>query len=97
MCEMSRSAKENGASSAERPAKAVSHALVRFRQGELSLKEYLETRVEAAVEHLRGRVSGERLEMVKDVVRESLSSDPITAEYVRRLTGPRPARSADSE
>ena len=89
---MSLAGKGNGAASAERPEKALSQALARFRQGELSLEEYLETRVDAAVEHLRGRISSEHLDKVRSVVRESLSSDPVVVEYVRLLTAPQLAR-----
>jgi len=64
-------------SDAAREDNAVSDALVQFRQGELTFAEYLETRIELAVEHLRGRMSGDHLEIVRDVLRESLASDPV--------------------
>ena len=63
----------------------MSEALVRFRQGELSLDEYLETRLEVALDLIRGRVSSERLEMIREVVREVAANDPTVLECVQRL------------
>jgi hypothetical protein len=65
---------------------AVSAELAQFRRGELSLEQYVEARVDVATQHLRGRVSKERLEMVREVVRKSLNADPIAQQFIRQLT-----------
>jgi hypothetical protein len=83
----------NGSGSGEaeqRHARAVSAELVRLQRGELSLDEYLETRVEEALDLVRGRVSAERLEMIREVVRDAMAHDPVVLECVRRLTLPSP-------
>ncbi len=72
----------------ERP---VSEALASFRRGEITLDDYLEAQVDTAVAHLKGRVSEERLQTVREVLLESLRSDPDLAESVLRLTGQSPA------
>lgn len=65
---------------------AVSTELGQLRRGELSLEQYVEARVDVATRHLRGRVSKERLEMVREVVRKALSTDPISQQFIRQLT-----------
>jgi hypothetical protein len=82
---MTISGRPKAASAAPSSKRPPSEALMRFRRGEISLSEYLETRVEAAVEHLRGRVSSEQLETVREVLRESLASDPAVLERMRYL------------
>lgn len=76
----------------EHSPRTVSDALVRFRKGELTVDEYLETRIEVALDLVRGQVSAERLEMIREVVREAMANDPTTLEYVRRLTSAPPAK-----
>jgi hypothetical protein len=67
-----------------------SEALARVRRGELSLDAYLETLVERALAHVKGRVSEERLGIVREVVRDSLREAPEFQEAIRLLTGQTP-------
>lgn len=70
---------------------AISTALRQLKRGELSLEEYLEYRVEDAVEHLKDKITTEQLEFVREVVRQELRSDPALREMVRQVTGREPA------
>ena len=63
-----------------------SDALGQLSRGEISVDQYLETRVEHAVQHLEGRLSAEQLDFVKSTLREQLGSDPALVELVRRAT-----------
>jgi len=69
------------------PERPFSDALARLRRGEGTLDEYLDAQVEVAVEHLKGRLPEERLEIVREVLRDSLRTDPEFAEHIRKLTG----------
>jgi hypothetical protein len=64
-----------------------SEALARLRRGELTLDAYLESLVEAGVEHLKGRMPDDRLETVRDVLRDSLREAPEFQEAIQALTG----------
>lgn len=64
-----------------------SEALARVRRGELTLDAYLDGLVEAGVSHLKGRMPEERLEIVRNVLRESLREWPELQETIRLLTG----------
>ena len=68
-----------------------SDALERVRSGELSLDQYLDGRVQEAVEHLVGKLPAEQLDFVRETLREQLSSDPVLVELVRRTVGTDPA------
>jgi hypothetical protein len=70
-------------------------ALERLGRGEISLDQYLDGRVAEAVEHLHGRVSPSQLDFVRAALRESLASDPVLVELVRRATGVVPPPQAD--
>lgn len=67
-----------------------SEALLRVSRGELALDDYLETLVEAGVEHLKGRIPEERLAIVRDVLRDSLREDPDLQARIQALTGQTP-------
>jgi hypothetical protein len=62
-------------------------ALARLERGEIDVNQYLDARVEQAVEHLRGKLSAEQIEFVQSSLREQLQSDPVLLELVRRSTG----------
>jgi hypothetical protein len=64
-----------------------SEALGQLQRGEISVDQYLDTRVEQAVDHLKDKLSAEQLEFVRDSLREQLASDPVLVELVRRATG----------
>jgi hypothetical protein len=65
----------------------ASDALERVRSGELSLDQYLDGRVQEAVQHLVGKLSPEQLDFVRGTLREQLSSDPVLVELVQRTVG----------
>jgi hypothetical protein len=75
------------------PAKIspVDDSLQKVRRGEMSLDDYLEERVEHALVHVKGKVSVERLQMLRETVREHLRTDSTVIEMVRQLTGQVPA------
>jgi hypothetical protein len=62
--------------------------LLRYRRGELTEAEYLAGRIEAATAHLKGRVSRERLDMVKQVIAQRLETDPLLVEARAQLRDP---------
>ncbi|MBI3205972.1 MAG: hypothetical protein HYZ29_30830 [Myxococcales bacterium] len=73
------------------PEKAAgTEALSRLERGEISVDQYLDAKVEGAVAHLDGRISGEQLEFVKTALRDQLRTDPVLSELVRRSTGSLP-------
>jgi hypothetical protein len=57
----------------------------------MSLDDYLDERAEAALEHIKGRIPTERLELVRESLREHIRTDPVVIEMIRRLTGQTPA------
>jgi hypothetical protein len=68
-------------------AASGSDALQALGRGDISLDEYLDTRVAEAVAHLAGQLSPEQLEFVQQTLREQLRTDPVLIELVRRTTG----------
>jgi hypothetical protein len=71
-----------------------SDALGRLQRGEISLDQYLDTRVDSAVQHLEGRLPAEQIDFVKTALREQLAADPVLSELVRRATGAIPSEPA---
>jgi len=69
----------------------VSEELQRVHDGKLSVDEYLELQVDRAVSHLQSKVSGRRLELIKGVMREQISSSPALIELMRRMGAPLPS------
>jgi hypothetical protein len=61
-----------------------SDALERVHRGELSIDEYLDYRVDQAVQHLVGRLPAEQLDFVRQTLKEELGSDPMLVELVKR-------------
>jgi hypothetical protein len=72
-----------GAASAAGGASDAFHALER---GEISVDQYLDARVESAVEPLLSRLSPEQLEFVRAELRSALTTDPVLVELVRKTT-----------
>jgi len=69
----------------------VSAALIKLKSGEMTLDEYLDDRADHAVAHLKTLVNGEQLQVVRQVVRDQLTTDPVLVEMVRQTTGRVPA------
>lgn len=65
-----------------------SENLQRYRRGEITEAEYLAGRIEEATAHLKGRVSPERLQMLKEVITQRLETDPLLVDVRARLLGP---------
>lgn len=74
---------------------AAPSALERLGRGEITLDQYLDVRVSDAVRHLEGRMPAEQMEFLRAALRDSLASDPVLAELVRRATGSVPPARAD--
>jgi hypothetical protein len=68
------------------PPDGASRALHRLKRGELSLGEYLDTRVAAAVAPLEGVLHADDLRYVRAVLRDKLDLDPRLRRLVERLT-----------
>ena len=61
--------------------------LQQLHAGTLTLDQYLDAQVNAAVAHLQGKLPAEQLDFVKESLRAQLSTDPVLVELVRRTTG----------
>jgi hypothetical protein len=72
-------------------AVATDPLLAQLERGEISLDEFLDARVDKALARVKGRVSEERLKMLREVVSEHLRTDPVTLELIRRVTGLTPS------
>ena len=64
-----------------------SEDLQRLRRNEISLDEYLDARVEQALSAWVGKVRPDRLEFVRQMLRDQMRSDPLLIEYIREATG----------
>jgi hypothetical protein len=85
----------SGASKADSAAPKLdpsggSDALRKLRNGEITLEDYLDVTSDLAVDHLRGKLSEERLKLVRETVRAELATDPALAEMIAAATGVRP-------
>lgn len=58
------------------------HAL--FRSGKIGLDEYMDMTVDRAVAHLQGAVSAQRLQLMRQVLREQLVQDPHLVELLEQ-------------
>lgn len=72
------------------PPEQPSEELLRVWRGEMTEEQYVQIRVEAALEHVKGRVSNARLALVRRIVTEKLRTDPVllaTKERIFRRKG----------
>jgi hypothetical protein len=69
----------------------VSEDLERYRRGEITEPEYLQSRIEVATTHLKGHVSPLRLAMLKEVIAQRLENDPSLIEARTRLLRKQPS------
>jgi hypothetical protein len=67
-------------------AASGSDAFQALERGEISVEQYLDSRVESAVAPLLSRLSPEQLEFVRAELRSSLTDDPVLVELVRKTT-----------
>lgn len=77
-------AESSGSAAPEATGSARNEALEQYLQGRLTLNEFLDGKVERAVAHLRGKVSAERLQIIKEVLREQLAESPGWVELLKR-------------
>jgi hypothetical protein len=62
----------------------ISDALQAHLDGRLTLDQYLDAQVQRAVGHLRDRVSGERLQLIEEVLREQVVQSAGFRELLER-------------
>lgn len=67
-------------------AAGASDAFLALERGEISVDQYLDARVESAVQPLLARLSPEQLEFVRAELRSALTTDPVLIELVRKTT-----------
>jgi len=70
-----------------RPAPPESEALRRLGRGEITLDEYMDYQADVAVAHLKGLVDSGRLQSIRSMIREQMTTDPVLVEQLRRATG----------
>lgn len=68
----------------------VSESSARFERGELTIDEYLDVLVSNSVAQVQGKLSTDRIEWLRGMLREQLTSDPVLRERVRQATGREP-------
>jgi exopolyphosphatase/pppGpp-phosphohydrolase len=64
--------------------------LTSLSRGEITLNEYLDVRVNEAVQPFESKLAPDQLEFVREALREQLASDPALIELARRATGTLP-------
>lgn len=74
---------------------SASAPLQQLQAGEISIDQYLDTRVDSAVAHLEGKLPADQLDFVRQTLRQELETDPVLVELVRRATGVASSSSAD--
>jgi hypothetical protein len=74
------------AAGAPTAATGASEALNALERGDITVDQYLDARVESAVEPLLSRLSPEQLEFVRAELRSALTTDPVLVELVRKTT-----------
>jgi len=62
-------------------------ALQRLHRGEVSLDQYLDEQVERALALAKGRISDDRLAIVRRILNDTIRTDPAVIEVIRRATG----------
>jgi hypothetical protein len=87
-------AENSGSAAPKASGPTISAALQAHLDGSLSLEEYLDAQVQRAVVHLRERISGERLQLIKEVLREQVVQSPGFQELLKRSGVELPAAGA---
>jgi hypothetical protein len=62
-------------------------SLDRVRNGEISVSDYLDGKVNEVTSHLAGRLTPDQLAFVQENLREQLSTDPVLVDLVKVATG----------
>ena len=74
-----------------------SEALGALQRGEIGLDQYLDHRADEAVRHLAGKLPGEEIDFIRETVRQTLATDPVLMELVRRTTGSAPTEASETD
>jgi hypothetical protein len=69
---------------------ARSPLLASLQRGDIALTEYLEARVDEAIAPLLGKISADRIDSLRALLKEQLSEDPVLVELVRQATAREP-------
>ncbi len=69
------------------PDTGTSEIAGRFERGELTVDEYLEALVNNAIQLVGGKLPPDRIEWLRGMLRDQLTSDPVLRERVRQATG----------
>lgn len=69
----------------------ISPALEQVRRGELTLEEYIEQRIDAAMAHVDPKLTAEQRARSREVLREHIESDPVLSEQLARLVRTSPS------
>lgn len=72
----------------------MSEGLRAHLEGRLSLDDYLEAQIQRAVAHLRDVVPAERLQLIREVLREQVVQSPGFVELLKRAGVKLPASTA---
>lgn len=72
---------------------AATGPLAQLERGEITVEQYLTTRVDEAVAPFASRLDANALEFMRNSLRAELENDPVLVELVRRATGVIPGSS----
>src|SRR5687767_20860 len=78
---------QNAAPSGAAATAVPSDAFAALERGEISVDQYLDAKVEAAVAPLLSRLPIDQVELVRGELRAALETDPVLLELVRKSTG----------
>jgi len=67
-----------------------SEMLRRLGRQEITLEQYLDHCVEEAVAHIKGRLNSERLQFIRAMIRDQMTTDPVLVRYIEQATGQSP-------
>lgn len=79
---------------ARRPREPTGEALRRLERREISLAQYLDAKVEQAMERVRGLLPDDDFDHLRAVIRERVDTDPLLVALAQRLvSGAEPPKS----
>jgi len=61
-----------------------------LKEGKVSLEDYLERRIDRALERVNGLVTAEQKEALRAIARDELLTDPVLRDYLHKATGQLP-------
>jgi hypothetical protein len=69
------------------PTAAVSDVLAALQRGEITLDQYVDARLIEATRHLDSHLDKDRINFVRDTLREHTATDPVLERLIQRATG----------